>query len=90
MDTEYIQAIRSDLAALCCAGIFISQEHIWDDFVTWMKKADPSFEEHNEEDSQSPADMLLSVRRIDRLSMISLLLTEPDDAEIAQLLGDEL
>ncbi len=87
---EFLHTFRSDLAALCCAGAFVSQPHVWASFTEWIKGTEPEFKECDFDDEKNMAQMLSSVCRTDRVIMLSALLAgTPDDLDIRKLLEGE-
>lgn len=89
LDTEFVKSLRHDLAALCCAGAYVTQPDIWPRFLDWVKGTDPRVADVNFDDPEHAAEMMESVLRMDRLFMMTLLLTGADDKELRDLLEGE-
>jgi hypothetical protein len=89
-DREYFDALRKDLASVCCAAAFVSQPGIWPSFTAWLAEVDQELTQPlDNTDDIYAVQMMESILRIDRMMMVTLLLDQPDDADISRLLeGD--
>lgn len=90
VDPEYLRILRRDLAALCCAGAYVAQPDIWQTFITWVKEHEPRQQEFNFSSEAYAGEMKMAVLRTDRMALLTLLLTGPDDQEIQKLLEGEI
>lgn len=82
---QFIKTFRQDLAALCCAGAFAAESHIWPMFVEWLKGHDADLQHYDFTNPEHAEMMIKSVYRMDRIAMLSTLLGDPND-ELSDLL----
>jgi hypothetical protein len=83
---QFIDNLRRDLTALCCAGAFVSLPNVWPEFIEWVKSNDPAGAAALGADTDKYAQLMMeAVMRIDRVAMTTLLLNVPTDQEIQEM-----